>query len=242
MRSRHSRRPPRGPSRVRCPGPARRLGVLTLAVPTLRVLTLRVLILAVLTIGAFNVSTQPGLANAAAGTGPIRTDPSRPVLNRPDPNRPAPNRLAPGRMLAGDGAQWPLWPRPQVARLFSGPAQRWLSGHRGVDLAAAPGVPVRAPTSGRVTYSGTVVGRQVITIEDPLGRRHSFEPVEQPLPAGTRVNQGDQVAVVGPPTGHCPSSCLHWGVRVGERYVDPLALIPRPAPVLLPLGLLRAGG
>ncbi|MCL2534203.1 MAG: hypothetical protein FWE39_08555, partial [Nocardiaceae bacterium] len=31
---------------------------------------------------------------------------------------------------------WPLRPRPRVVRAFEKPAQNWLPGHRGVDLAA----------------------------------------------------------------------------------------------------------
>lgn len=33
--------------------------------------------------------------------------------------------------------QWPLVPRPEVLRAFDPPPKPWMSGHRGVDLAAA---------------------------------------------------------------------------------------------------------
>ena len=62
-------------------------------------------------------------------------------------------------------------------------------------------------------------------------------------PRGTRVAAGSVVGTVqGPADGgavasHCAATCVHWGVRRGQRYVDPLALLgERPPIVLLPLG------
>lgn len=26
--------------------------------------------------------------------------------------------------------------------------------------------------------------------------------------------------------GHCRDGCLHWGLRRGDRYLDPLSLLP----------------
>src|SRR5437763_11992452 len=39
---------------------------------------------------------------------------------------------------------WPLPPPHHVVRGFDPPIQPWLAGHRGVDLAGAPGAPVLA--------------------------------------------------------------------------------------------------
>ena len=139
---------------------------------------------------------------------------------------------------AAVGYGWPVTARPQVVRAFDPPAQRWLSGHRGVDLRADAGQPVLSPTDGTVTFSGTVVDRQVITVQDAGGRRHSFEPVTEPLAAGTVVRRGDRLALVAP--GHCTAGCVHWGVRQGRTYVDPLGLLARPRAVLLPTGRVRA--
>jgi hypothetical protein len=45
------------------------------------------------------------------------------------------------------------------------------------------------------------------------------------------------VSRTGAGLSHCaPRTCLHWGVRLGSRYVDPLTLLGRGPPVLLPLG------
>ncbi|OMH24189.1 peptidase M23 [Tersicoccus phoenicis] len=135
------------------------------------------------------------------------------------------------------GWQWPLQPRPPVVRPFDAPEQRWSAGHRGVDLAGAPGTAVRAPAAGTVVFVGVVVDRPVLTIAHGDGLRTSVEPVTATVRRGDRVSAGQ---VVGRLTGgrwHCaPGSCLHWGVRLGQDYVDPLGLIlDRRPSVLLPL-------
>ena len=132
--------------------------------------------------------------------------------------------------------QWPLAPRPQVLRDFDPPPKPWLSGHRGVDLGAtADGAPVTSPAAGTVSFVGVVVDRPVITIDHGDGLRSSFEPVDSALAAGTPVAAGQVIGTALP--GHCTAvPCIHWGVRRGEDYVDPLQFVMdlRPS-VLLPL-------
>ncbi|MCL2423789.1 MAG: M23 family metallopeptidase, partial [Micrococcales bacterium] len=52
---------------------------------------------------------------------------------------------------------------------------------------------------------------------------------------GDQVLPGDPVGVVVDSTAsHCsPTTCLHWGVRRGEQYIDPMLLLGGPI-VLLP--------
>lgn len=129
---------------------------------------------------------------------------------------------------------YPLAGSPEVLRPFDGPAQPWEPGHRGVDFAAVVGQEVIAPREGVVSFSGPVAGRVVLTITHPDGLRSSFEALSDPVPRGTVVARGDVVARVATPhAGHC-SSCLHWGVRRGETYIDPLSLLRRRFAVLLP--------
>ena len=71
--------------------------------------------------------------------------------------------LGPQPALAAGGWTWPVTPKPAVTRTFQPPAQKWLSGHRGVDLGAAPGTEVRSPAAGTVSFTGVVVDRPVIT-------------------------------------------------------------------------------
>jgi murein DD-endopeptidase MepM/ murein hydrolase activator NlpD len=132
--------------------------------------------------------------------------------------------------------QWPLSPRPSVLRDFDPPPKPWLSGHRGVDLAtASDGAQVTSPAAGTVSFAGVVVDRPVITIDHGNGLRSSFEPVDSSLAAGAAVGAGQVIGTALP--GHCPgASCIHWGVRRGEDYVNPLQFVLdlRPS-ILLPL-------
>jgi murein DD-endopeptidase MepM/ murein hydrolase activator NlpD len=147
----------------------------------------------------------------------------------------APAAQAP-QTAAGPSWGWPLSPRPAVVRPFDPPPEPWLSGHRGVDLqAVADGVPVTSPADGVVAFVGVVVDRPVITVDHGGGLRSSFEPVRSRLHQGDPVRKGQEIGVLEP--GHCGQlPCVHWGVRRGEEYVDPLAFVMdlRPS-VLLPL-------
>ncbi len=121
-----------------------------------------------------------------------------------------------------------------VAAPFDAPAQPWLPGHRGVDLAAHVGQLVRAPAAGTVTFSGTVVDRGVLTITHADGLRSSLEPVVPGVRVGQRVLPGQVVASVGAARGHCaPATCLHWGLRRGETYLDPMRWVLHRGPIVL---------
>lgn len=131
---------------------------------------------------------------------------------------------------------WPLSPKPSVLRTFDPPDKPWMSGHRGVDLGPAPdGGRVTSPADGVVTFAGVVVDRPVLTIDHGDGLRSSFEPLTSGLKPGDAVRKGQALGAVEP--GHCGSvTCLHWGVRRGEDYVNPLDFVQDMRPsVLLPL-------
>lgn len=138
---------------------------------------------------------------------------------------------------AGDGGwQWPLTPRPAVLGGFDAPAGPYAPGHRGVDLAARVGQPVLAPGAGTVAFAGPVAGRGVVSVAHADGRRTTYEPVAPDLPVGAVVDVGERVGTVTAAAGHClPRTCLHWGLRVGETYVDPLTLLEPPRVRLLPM-------
>lgn len=125
----------------------------------------------------------------------------------------------------------------RVVHPFEAPPQPWAAGHRGVDLAAPASATVLAPGGGVVVFAGPVAGRGVLTIAHDDGLRTSLEPVRATVPVGTRVRPGDAVAVVVGVSPHCaPATCVHWGVRRGATYLDPLRLVPGQGPiVLLPL-------
>lgn len=129
----------------------------------------------------------------------------------------------------------PVRPFAAVA-LFDPPAQRWLAGHRGIDMGAPEGTAVLSPGEGRVAYASVVVDRGVVTVDHGGGWVSSLEPVTASLAVGTVVVAGQPLGVVGTGRTHCAPRCLHWGVRFEGDYVDPLDVIAGFGPVgLLPL-------
>lgn len=131
---------------------------------------------------------------------------------------------------------WPLDGRPMVTRPFDPPPRRWLPGHRGVDLAGASGEVVRAAGAGVVRFAGPVAGRGVVSIEHAGGLRTTYEPLTRVVVAGTTVARGDPVGVLAPGHAGCPRpACLHWGLRHGEYYLDPLSLVGLGTYRLLPV-------
>lgn len=135
----------------------------------------------------------------------------------------------------GEGWAWPLDPFPRVVRAFDPPESRFGPGHRGIDLAAAPGQAVLAVADGVVTHSGEVAGRGTVTVRHPGGVASTYEPVEERIVERTVVSTGDVLGTIAT-TAHCtPESCLHLGARLGEEYLDPLLLLTRVRIILLPL-------
>jgi hypothetical protein len=134
-----------------------------------------------------------------------------------------------------DEWRWPLDGDPAVSRPFVAPAHRYAAGHRGADLPSAPGAVVRAAGDGLVSYAGLVAGRGVVAVVHG-DLRTTYEPVSALVDVGTLVAAGQVLGTLE--AGHlgCPArACLHWGLRRGEDYLDPVRLV-RPGPVrLLPL-------
>ena len=135
----------------------------------------------------------------------------------------------------------PVWTAPVagpvvVLRGFDPPPQPWLPGHRGVDLDADVGDQVLAAGAGTVTWAGPVAGRGVVVVEHADGRRTTYEPVDPSVTFGDLVDAGDPVGVLSTGEGHCGGvpSCLHWGLRRGHDYLDPMLLLRHGRPVLLP--------
>jgi murein DD-endopeptidase MepM/ murein hydrolase activator NlpD len=123
----------------------------------------------------------------------------------------------------------------RVTRPFDAPESRWGAGHRGVDLAAAPGTAVRAAGDGVVLFAGLVAGRPVVSVAHGDGLRTTYEPVDPAVRAGQRVGAGTVLGVLLPGHPGCPAAaCLHWGLRRGETYLDPLLLLRPPRLRLLP--------
>ena len=147
----------------------------------------------------------------------------------------------PGPAAAVDTWRAPVEPVVVVAP-FDGPDVPWAAGHRGVDLRAPVGTPVLAPRAGVVTFAGVVVDRPVLTVRHDDGLRSSVEPVLAAVEVGDRVAAGSPVGTVTADRSHCEPTCLHWGVRDGDVYLDPMLLLRGGPVVLLARDARVAGG
>lgn len=135
---------------------------------------------------------------------------------------------APGSVAVQTGSPyvWPLAAEPRVTRWFDPPPRPWLPGHRGVDLVADPGATVRAAGPGVVHFAGPVAGVGVVSVDHPGGLRTTYQPVTPSVSAGDAVAAGDLIGVLDAGHPGCPvAACLHWGLRRGATYLDPLALL-----------------
>lgn len=138
-----------------------------------------------------------------------------------------------GSVAASRGWQWPVDPF-RLERPFVAPPHRYGPGHRGVDLRPLDDDPVIAPAPGVVAFSGQVAGRPVVTIDHGDGLVTTLEPVASELVAGTPVAASAPVGVLAT-GGHVEPGVLHFGVRLGGEYVNPLMLLGGvPRAVLLP--------
>jgi hypothetical protein len=107
--------------------------------------------------------------------------------------------------------------------------------HRGIDVGAVEGGPVRAPAPGVVSFTGTVPGGgRTVTIQTADGFAVTLLHLgEVEVAEGDAVVEGARIAVAGwsgDPEHPVPS--VHLGVRIAaetEGYLDPLTLLPAPA-------------
>ena len=135
--------------------------------------------------------------------------------------------------------RWPLVPEPDVVRPFEPPPSPYAAGHRGVDLAGAPGQAVLAALPGTVGFAGSIGGKPVVTVVHG-GRRTTYEPVVASVAAGDVVAAGAVLGRLTVTDSHCfPAACLHWGLIEGrgddQVYLDPLTLVGGGPVRLLPL-------
>ncbi|MEA2663436.1 MAG: hypothetical protein QOI11_380 [Candidatus Eremiobacteraeota bacterium] len=150
-------------------------------------------------------------------------------------------------LLAAPAVHASSWRRPvdgPVLRAFNLGADPYAPGqHRGVDLGAPPGSPVRGACAGRVRFAGRVPGGgrtvsvrcgEIVATYQQLGTIA--------VRVGQRIAPGAALGFVGrssDPRTRRPH--LHLGAREAAtgRYVDPLMLLrgtPPAVPLLPPAG------
>jgi murein DD-endopeptidase MepM/ murein hydrolase activator NlpD len=128
--------------------------------------------------------------------------------------------LGVGASVASAGVCWRPPVTARVTDPFREPACRWCPGNRGLEYGTRPGDAVRAVAAGHVTFSGTVAGRSYVVIQHGHGLRATYGNLDD-----RAFGVGDAVAA-GALIGHT-AGAFHFGVRDGERYVDPAPLIGR---------------
>lgn len=155
---------------------------------------------------------------------------------------------------ACDGA----WTRPvdgAVVDPFRAPANPYGPGNRGIDLAAPPGTPVRAAGAGIVSFAGQVGGALHVVVEHQGGLRTTYAFLSSvAVRANQPVDRGQTVGAAGGTGPGQPALAMHFGLRLGDRYVDPSVLFgpcdltklvhlaPTDQPVREPWDTLRAAG
>ncbi len=105
------------------------------------------------------------------------------------------------------------------------------SYHGGIDYGAETGTPVLAVGRGRVALAEELTVRgQAVIIDHGLGVHSSYYHLSEIMvEAGQEVERGDPIGKVGS-TGLSTGSHLHWEIRVGGVYVDPLQWTRRVFP------------
>lgn len=127
--------------------------------------------------------------------------------------------------VAGD-PPWRAPVRGPVVRGFVEPATRFGAGHRGVDFAAEPAAEVVAAGRGSVVFAGDVAGGLHVVVLHRGGVRTSYSFLRDAAVAeGEVVEPGTVVGHAGGPDPDGEhAGVVHFGVRIGERYVDPMLL------------------
>lgn len=94
--------------------------------------------------------------------------------------------------------------------------------HKGLDIAAKTGTPIKAAADGTIKYSGTMGGYgNLIIIDHGNGITTYYGHCSKLYKRkGTKVTAGDLIAAVGN-TGNSTGSHLHFEIRKNGVYVNP---------------------
>jgi len=120
--------------------------------------------------------------------------------------------------------RWPV--HGEVIRPYEPPSTPYGAGHRGIDIAAPFGTPIRAPADGVVSFAGAVAGSLFISIDHDGGIRTSYSWVSAVgVKKGQSVRVGTVIGATG--QGHPGSdrTHLHFSARLDGVYIDPMLLL-----------------
>jgi len=120
-------------------------------------------------------------------------------------------------------AAGPCWAAPVAAPLsdpYRAPRCRWCNGNRGIEYGTGIGATVRAVASGRVSFVGPVAGTTYLVVRHSDGIRATYGNISD-----VRLRVG-QLVVRGMRVGSTAGR-FHFGLRRGDRYIDPTPFIGR---------------
>ncbi|MDX6398536.1 MAG: hypothetical protein QOJ43_1944, partial [Gaiellaceae bacterium] len=141
-------------------------------------------------------------------------------------------------LVAAPAAPAWTWPvqGPVLRPFLLGPDAYAGGQHRGVDVGAPVGASVVAPAAGLVSFVGSVPGGgRALTIQTADGYAITLLQFGAVVVArGTELAEGAVAGTVGESADDVTTAPhVHLGVRVASEpngYVDPLSLLPHPAP------------
>ena len=128
-----------------------------------------------------------------------------------------------GALLRAMPMRWPV--RGTVNSEFGRRISPWTGAtefHGGIDIAAAPGTPVKAPAGGRVVFAGASPGYGLtVIVEHARDVKTLFGHLrDTAVTAGQRVEAGQLIARSGE-SGRTTGPHLHYEVSVRGQPVDP---------------------
>jgi murein DD-endopeptidase MepM/ murein hydrolase activator NlpD len=119
---------------------------------------------------------------------------------------------------------WPV--DGPVIRGFEPPDQPYGAGHRGIDIAAEPGTPVRSAEDGVVAFAGAIGGSLFVSVDHPDGIRTTYSWLSnEAVRRGDNVARGSILGTTGPGHPGVEPPHLHFGARMGTEYIDPMTLL-----------------
>ncbi len=115
------------------------------------------------------------------------------------------------------------------------PVLNRIRAHKGTDYAAPTGTPIKAAGDGKVTWAGTKGGYgRTVMIQHGQSYKTLYAHMRRygkGIRSGVRVKQGQIIGYVGS-SGLATGPHLHYGVKKGRRYMNPLKLkSPKKNPV-----------
>ena len=140
------------------------------------------------------------------------------------------------KKILGGSVQEKLWDKSFMQPIPGEPVtvfgmRRFMNGlpknpHTGIDMKAPAGMPVAASADGIVVFTGEhfFSGNSVFIDHGAGICTMYFHLASIAVQAGQRVKQGDTIGAVGS-TGRSTGPHLHWGVRINNQRIDPLALV-----------------